>query len=166
MKAFVNQQRENYQNFTILGEANPDLLSIGESIISPLPIAIGYRFWYGYKQRMEIISAMNGETKIAEASVCVATRFHGAIFSITSDVPTIAVPYDVKVRRLFQFLNLGEWIADPTFEILNDDDWNSRLYGMIQAALKGRFQPDYSKLKAGMKTHQEALVDLSLFIRN
>ncbi len=313
VKAFINQQRENYQKLTILGEANQDLLSIGEWIISPPPMAIGYHFWHGHKQRvetrkkineqmpdikrnyiwlggllgqnfyhtklryqelrwaslfchtlvyyfgdvapgfqnptaakklinkinnfnswiavisteaadllinaglklkvfigiyavlfdrcqswglpfirqkkdvgavaivvcqfhsekyiqiwrsaavsaiklgvqifwislsdsedmslcqqlfgefyekyphhpMEIISAMNGETKIAEASVCVTRWFHGSIFSITSGVPTIAVPYDVKVQRLFQFLNLGEWIADPTLKSLNNADWNS-----------------------------------------
>ncbi len=36
----------------------------------------------------------------------------------------------------------------------------------FQSALVGRFQPDYSQLKPGIKAHQEALVDLSLFIIN
>jgi polysaccharide pyruvyl transferase WcaK-like protein len=72
---------------------------------------------------MEIISAMNGETKIAEASVCVTRWFHGSIFSITATVPTIAVPYYVKLQQLFQFLNLGEWIADLTLKSLNHADY-------------------------------------------
>jgi polysaccharide pyruvyl transferase WcaK-like protein len=354
VKAFINQQRENYQNFTILGDAHPDLLSIDETIITPPPMAIGYRFWYGYQKRvetrkkiielmpesirhhvwlggllganiyhtknfykqfewassfsekiiyyfgdvspgfqnltvakklinkinyfnswiavrsieaadllidagltskvfvgidavlfercknrsipfvrqqkdvgavaiivcqfrsdtyiqiwraaavsaiklgmkifwislsdgedmvlcqqlcqefsgqhphhpMEIVSGMDGENKIAQASVCVATRFHGTIFSITSGVPTIAVPYDAKVQRLFKFLNLTDWIADPNLKPDTDADWNSILYEMLQAALSGNFQVDYSRLKAGIKTHEEALSDFALFIRN
>lgn len=53
VKTFINQQRENYQKITILGEANQDLLSIGERRISPPLMAIGYRFWHGHKQRVE-----------------------------------------------------------------------------------------------------------------
>ena len=353
-KAFVNQQKDNYQKLTILGEAYQDLLSIGETIISPPPMAIGYRFWYGHKQRietrkkineempdairdyiwlggllghsfhhtklryqelkwassfsekliyyfgdvglgfenvvggkklvtkinslnsliavrsteaadllidaglsskvfvgidaalyerciksripfirqekeigavaivvcqyrseqfidiwraaavsaiklnmkvlwislcdsedlslckqllqefsekypnypMEIVAGINGERKIAEASVCVATRFHGAIFGITSGVPTIGLPYGMKIQRLFEFLNLEDWIADPTLKTGNNTDWNSILHEMIQEALAGKFQPDYSQLESGIKAHKEALADLDLFIGN
>ncbi|WP_413171761.1 hypothetical protein [Anabaena azotica] len=52
VKAFINQQRENYQKLTILGKANQDLLSLGEMIIYPPPMAIGYCFWYGYKREV------------------------------------------------------------------------------------------------------------------
>ncbi|MDH6060049.1 polysaccharide pyruvyl transferase family protein [Chrysosporum bergii ANA360D] len=353
VKAFINQERENYQKLTILGKANEDLLSLKESIISPPPLAIGYRFWYGYKQRletqqkineqipdarrnyiwlgglfgesfyhvksryqelkwaswfcnkliyyfgdvhpgfqnlavakqlisrinnfpswigvrsteaadlfinagltskvfvgldaalfqrciqwgipfirqkkdvgavaivvcqyrseiyipvwraaavsairlglkilwislcdsqdmficqqlfaefsktyphhpMEIIYGVNGESKIAESSVCVATRFHGAIFSIASGVPTIALPYGAKLQRLFQFLKLDDWIVDPT-RASHNIDCNSILYEMIQVALKGNFQPDYSQLETGVKAHQLALENLSVFIKN
>jgi sulfur carrier protein ThiS len=58
-KAFVNQQEKNYQKLTILGDPNEDLLSIGETIIPPPPFAIGYRFWYGYKERVETMKKIN-----------------------------------------------------------------------------------------------------------
>ncbi|MBF2005176.1 MAG: polysaccharide pyruvyl transferase family protein [Chlorogloeopsis fritschii C42_A2020_084] len=115
---------------------------------------------------MEIISEVNGETKIAESSVCVATRFHAAIFGITSGVPTIAVPYGQKIKRLFQFLKLEEWIADPTLNSQKDVDWNFTIYEMFHAALEGKFQIDYTALESSLKAHKEALSDLDLFITN
>ena len=68
-KAFVNQQKEAYQKLTILGEANQDLLSIGETIISPPPMAIGYRFWCGYKQRLEIRKKLMSKYQMLQETI-------------------------------------------------------------------------------------------------
>ncbi|MFM6290655.1 MAG: polysaccharide pyruvyl transferase family protein, partial [Dolichospermum sp.] len=62
---------------------------------------------------MEVVKGVNGEEKIAESSICVATRLHGCIFSLTSGIPTIAIPYGAKIDRLFDFLSLNEWVANP-----------------------------------------------------
>lgn len=115
---------------------------------------------------MEIISGIDGENKIAESSVCIATRYHGVIFSLAAGVPTIGLPYGDKIKRLLEFLNLGDWIADPNLKPQKELDWNFIVHEIIQAALAGKFQPDYSQLEAAIKVHQEALANLDLFIKN
>ncbi len=119
---------------------------------------------YAPKHPMEIVEGIHGEAKIAEASVCVVTRYHGAIFSLTSGVPTIAVPYGEKVKRLFKLLNLEDWLADPMLKIQNDLYWNSIMHELIKAALERKWQPNYTPLKACVKAHEEALSELEYFI--
>jgi hypothetical protein len=113
---------------------------------------------------MDIVSGMNGESGIAEASICVSTRFHGTIFGLTAGVPTIAIPYGAKIKRLFEFLNLEDWVANPISNDQNNVDWNSIIHEMITSVIQGRWQPDYRRLNAGIKAHQKALYDLELSI--
>jgi hypothetical protein len=109
---------------------------------------------------VEIISGWRAEALIGESAVCIATRFHGAIFSLSAGVPTIAVPYDLKVARLFKLLQLDEWIADPSLNPKPLDFWHDQLKPMIKAGLCGKFQPDYQQLSVDLKAHHRALADL------
>ncbi|MHA5050094.1 polysaccharide pyruvyl transferase family protein [Streptomyces sp. SD15] len=56
-----------------------------------------------------------------ECSLLIGTRFHSVIFSLTSNVPCVAIEYEHKTRGIMADLELGEWvlpIADVTHDLL------------------------------------------------
>jgi hypothetical protein len=108
---------------------------------------------------IQIVSDGRSESLIAESAVCIATRFHGAIFALAAGVPTIAVPYDAKVERLFKLLQLDEWIADPKLNPQPSGFWHEKLKSMIKSGLADEFKPNYQELLLGITAHQAALAD-------
>ncbi|MFF5964050.1 polysaccharide pyruvyl transferase family protein [Streptomyces collinus] len=65
-----------------------------------------------------------------ECTLLIGTRFHSVIFSLTSDVPCVAIEYEHKTRGIMADLGLGEWvlpIADVTHE---------RLWTLVEPLLK------------------------------
>jgi hypothetical protein len=113
---------------------------------------------------MDIVSGLEGELGIAESSVCVATRFHGTIFGLTAGVPTIAIPYGAKIKRLFKLLNIEDWVVEPLLREQPYTHLNSRIGEKIKYAIQGKFRPDYTGLLSGIEAHQKALSELDLII--
>ncbi|WP_166663421.1 polysaccharide pyruvyl transferase family protein [Streptomyces sp. NBC_00582] len=65
-----------------------------------------------------------------ECSLLIGTRFHSVIFSLTSDVPCVAIEYEHKTRGIMADLDLSAWvlpIADVTHE---------RLWALVEPLLK------------------------------
>ncbi|MEU6774068.1 polysaccharide pyruvyl transferase family protein [Streptomyces sp. NPDC046759] len=65
-----------------------------------------------------------------ECTLLIGTRFHSVIFSLTSDVPCVAIEYEHKTRGIMADLGLGEWvvpIADVTYD---------RLWALTEPLLK------------------------------
>ena len=99
----------------------------------------------------EIVNGSTAESGLWDACVCVASRFHGAVFSVTSGVPTITVPYTSKVRHLFQSLRLDEWICSteppnhPTIE------------QQIDATIEGHWKLDSAAVQELAAGHRAAL---------
>jgi hypothetical protein len=98
-----------------------------------------------------------------QAALCFTDRYHGAIFSITAGVPTIARGWNGKITRLFSLLCLEEWCA------VRDADstrWNLDLEQLVDLALSGHWDPDLSQLRVDLKCHSDALENFRKWSKN
>lgn len=57
-----------------------------------------------------------------ECTLLIGTRFHSVIFSLTSDVPCVAIEYEHKTRGIMSDLGLGEWVL-PMADVIHDRLW-------------------------------------------
>jgi hypothetical protein len=64
--------------------------------------------------------------------VMVGMAFHSVVFAIQAGIPTIAIAYAPKVRRMFDHLGLGQWLLDL-------DEWD-RLPELVERATENRSQ--------------------------
>ncbi|MFJ8634585.1 polysaccharide pyruvyl transferase family protein [Streptomyces sp. NPDC093568] len=65
-----------------------------------------------------------------ECSLLIGTRFHSVIFSLTSEVPCVAIEYEHKTRGIMADLGLGEWVV-PIADVTHD-----RLWALVEPLLK------------------------------
>ncbi|MFJ9908305.1 polysaccharide pyruvyl transferase family protein [Streptomyces sp. NPDC101152] len=65
-----------------------------------------------------------------ECTLLIGTRFHSVIFSLTSDVPCVAIEYEHKTRGIMADLGLGEWVL-PIADVTHD-----RLWALVEPLLK------------------------------
>ncbi|MFE2689042.1 polysaccharide pyruvyl transferase family protein [Streptomyces mirabilis] len=65
-----------------------------------------------------------------ECTLLIGTRFHSVIFSLTSDVPCVAIEYEHKTRGIMADLGLGEWVI-PIADVTHD-----RLWTLVEPLLK------------------------------
>ncbi|MET7694872.1 polysaccharide pyruvyl transferase family protein [Streptomyces sp. NPDC005483] len=65
-----------------------------------------------------------------ECTLLIGTRFHSVIFSLTSNVPCVAIEYEHKTRGIMADLNLGEWVL-PIADVTHD-----RLWTLVEPLLK------------------------------
>jgi colanic acid/amylovoran biosynthesis protein len=65
-----------------------------------------------------------------ECTLLIGTRFHSVIFSLTSDVPCVAIEYEHKTRGIMADLGLGEWVL-PIADVTHD-----RLWPLVEPLLK------------------------------
>lgn len=65
-----------------------------------------------------------------ECSLLIGTRFHSVIFSLTSEVPCVAIEYEHKTRGIMADLGLGEWVL-PIADVTHD-----RLWALVEPLLK------------------------------
>ncbi|MFI7401655.1 polysaccharide pyruvyl transferase family protein [Streptomyces sp. NPDC049541] len=65
-----------------------------------------------------------------ECILLIGTRFHSVIFSLTSDVPCVAIEYEHKTRGIMADLGLGEWVL-PIADVTHD-----RLWSLVEPLLK------------------------------
>ncbi len=110
---------------------------------------------------MEVVSGENGEQIIKESSICISTRLHGCIFGIAAGVPTIGLPYSDKISRLYQFLDIENWLVYPA-----KDQLDIIISVLIDLALNNEFVIDYHNLNVGMEIHAKSLDCLRSFIYN
>jgi hypothetical protein len=97
---------------------------------------------------------------LGDAAACIASRFHGAIYSLASGLPTIGFAYDPKVRNLFRMFGIEDWLAsDPAR--LPGEALAAELAERLDAALDGRFAPVYDEFARRLAGHEAALVDLT-----
>ncbi|MFF3378652.1 polysaccharide pyruvyl transferase family protein [Streptomyces sp. NPDC002680] len=65
-----------------------------------------------------------------ECTLLIGTRFHSVIFSLTSDVPCVAIEYEHKTRGIMADLGLGEWVV-PIADVTHD-----KLWALVEPLLK------------------------------
>ena len=106
--------------------------------------------------QQEICGGAFAEEALSRASCCVATRYHGAIFALSQGVPTLAVPYTHKVRRLFHLLRMQDWLVEPGRSRPFEGDLGDKIRGL----LAGHGRPDYGVLRQQAEMHKRALVSL------
>jgi hypothetical protein len=110
----------------------------------------------------QVVPSELAEVQIMESACCVATRYHAAIVAITAGVPTIGVPYDVKVRRLMHLLGLDAFVVDlaglPADAAA--EQWDDILTTPIGAAITQPWAPQLGELEQALAEHQRALDDL------
>jgi polysaccharide pyruvyl transferase WcaK-like protein len=98
---------------------------------------------------------------ITDAACCMASRFHGGIFALSQGVPTLAVPYTYKVRRLFRLLGLEDCVVDP--ERMGESRLlDAEIEEKLRAAMAGHWRPDYIVLRQQAEAHTQVLRSLQL----
>lgn len=65
-----------------------------------------------------------------ECTLLIGTRFHSVIFSLTSNVPCVAIEYEHKTRGIMADLSLGEWVL-PIAEVTHE-----KLWALVEPLLK------------------------------
>src|SRR5262249_27751888 len=96
---------------------------------------------------------------LADTDVCVATRFHAAIFAIAYGIPPMGAPFDSKVARLHRMLEVTSFLAHaPSDRSAGAHDGDVR--SQIEFALSGGFTPDYQQLQRRIELHEQALASL------
>ncbi|MCT9082297.1 polysaccharide pyruvyl transferase family protein [Streptomyces fulvoviolaceus] len=65
-----------------------------------------------------------------ECTLLIGTRFHSVIFSLTSNVPCVAIEYEHKTRGIMADLGLGEWVV-PIADVTHD-----KLWALVEPLLK------------------------------
>jgi hypothetical protein len=111
----------------------------------------------------DVVPSELAELRLMEAACCVATRYHAAIFAITAGVPTLGVPYDVKVSRLMRLLGLDEFIVDLS-SLTSDpasDLWDEHIDRQLHRALHQPWSPHLAELEQRLTEHERALQDLA-----
>ncbi len=106
----------------------------------------------------EIYGGNRAENGLSQAACCIATRYHGAIFALSQGVPTLAVPYTHKVRRLFRLLGMQDWLIEPE----PSDTWSpfldSDLVDKLRQLLAGHGRPDFAVLRQQAELHKQVLI--------
>ena len=98
----------------------------------------------------------------SDAACCVATRLHGAIFGLGSGLPTIGLPYDSKVERMFLSLGLDRWLSSPSIAE-RPGAADALLFELVRAGLDGEFRPDYAELERRVEAHRRTLAEFGRF---
>jgi polysaccharide pyruvyl transferase WcaK-like protein len=101
-----------------------------------------------------VCSTREAESAVQRAALCVATRYHAAIFAFTSGVPVIAVPYSAKVSRLFKRFGLSRWLVDA------DTGAGGWLQRFRDLRTQSGWDPDWKRILADADSHDTALNSL------
>ena len=97
-----------------------------------------------------VVNAARAERALADAACVVATRYHGAIFSLSAGVPTIICPYSAKMRRLANLLDLDRWVVDAHAD-------SRQMPALIERVLAGEWRMNAEGLARSVNEHAEAV---------
>lgn len=108
----------------------------------------------------QVVPSYDAEARLDEAACCVATRYHSLILSLCSGIPTIGIPYDVKISRLMELLDLGQLVARQS-NLASRPDLESWFSDRVRTLCSASWAPDYSKLTPMLESHARALEELT-----
>lgn len=78
-----------------------------------------------------------------KCSICVGTRFHSIVIALQNEIPTIAINYSSKVRRLMDEYGLSDFCLEP-----DDKHFAARLLTLVQSVEQRRAQLQ-AQIRAG-----------------
>src|SRR5262249_33220132 len=84
--------------------------------------------------------------------------YHGAIFALSQGVPTLAVPYTHKIRRLFRLLGMHDWLVEPEQSETCSPSLDGELVDKLRQLLAGHGRPDFNVLRQQAEVHKQVLI--------
>ncbi|MDV3349877.1 polysaccharide pyruvyl transferase family protein [Leptothoe sp. LEGE 181152] len=113
----------------------------------------------------EICYGQNIDDFLKDPVCCVAARLHGAIYSITNGIPTVAVCYAKKIERLFNMLNLENWILIHSSCHSPASSSIDKFSSMLDEAMSNGWCINSKKFDDRLENHKKALQNLNAFIK-